>query len=278
MQINGSGELSNIEEWTLLSDNGNGTYTSTRTNKTYAKLTNIPKTGDLSDGTVVEVTSIADSCFENCTTIDSTVEIANSVVSIGSSAFAGSSVLKLSIDNFAGAVSGTSWGVANVEYLRDFSIAEIPSQVYTGSAIGLESDNLLTELAGNAATGTVTDKVDEYLSKVGIKKGTLSFTFKDDGTFTATLKKKTVSGNYTIADDNKTISMKYGQQLQWMSMTGSASLVSSKLTLLFDADRLMSFINTIAQFAGTANSTIGTLATLLSQYDGMDAGFSMTKK
>ena len=63
LQINGSGELSNIEEWTLLSDNGNGTYTSTATNKTYAKLTNVPRTGDLSDGTVVEVTSIADGCF-----------------------------------------------------------------------------------------------------------------------------------------------------------------------------------------------------------------------
>ena len=192
----------------------------------------------------------------------------------------GSAVSAQSLKDILKGIGNSSAVKDIIETVTGTTIKEniVGTWVYTGSAIGLESDNLLTELAGNAATGTVTDKVDEYLSKVGIKKGTLSFTFKDDGTFTATLKKKTVSGNYTIADDNKTISMKYGQQLQWMSMTGSASLVSSKLTLLFDADRLMSFINTIAQFAGTANSTIGTLATLLSQYDGMDAGFSMTKK
>jgi len=154
----------------------------------------------------------------------------------------------------------------------------IGTWVYTGSAIGLESDNLLTELAGNAATGTVTDKIDTYLSKAGIKKGTFSFTFKEDGTFTVTLKKKSVSGTYTIADDNKGISLKYGQQMQWMSMTGTATILSSKLTLLFDADKMMGFINTIAQVAGTFDSTIGALATMLSQYEGMDAGFTLTKK
>ena len=148
LQINGSGALSKIEDWTLLNDNGNGTYTSSRTNKTYAKLTNIPKTGDLSDGTVVEVTSIADSCFENCTTIVSTVDIANSVTSIGNNAFSGSSVTALNIDNFAGAVSGTTWGVANVEYLRDFSIDEISAQPYTGSAITPSVSIMLTDTNG----------------------------------------------------------------------------------------------------------------------------------
>ncbi|MBQ3426894.1 MAG: leucine-rich repeat protein [Clostridia bacterium] len=210
LQINGSGELSKIEDWTLLNDNGNGTYTSTSTNKTYAKLTNIPKTGDLSDGTVVEVISIADGCFENCTTIDSTVDIANSVTSIGSSAFSGSSVSKLSIDNFAGAVSGTSWGVANVEYLRDFSFAEISAQPYTGYAITpsvsitltgtygtvyetlAQGRNFTAAYSNNVNAGEATVNVT-YLGAYSIYTGT-----HNSAAFNIT--RSDISGEVTVAD------------------------------------------------------------------------------
>jgi len=148
---------------------------------------------------------------------------------------------------------------------------------YKGSAVKLKSDNTLTELAGNAAVTTVTDKLDGYLSKVGIKPGSFQFTFQSDSTFTTKVLKKTVSGTYSIGEDDGSINLKFGKQMQWLSMTGEADVTSSSATLVFEADKFLDLIEKLAAVAGKSNSTIATIATLLSNYDGMMIGFEMSK-
>ena len=57
---------------------------------------------------------------------------------------------------------------------------------YSGSAVEFESDNLLMKAGGAAAATMAENKLNEQLSKVGIKEGQMSFTFNADSTFTST--------------------------------------------------------------------------------------------
>lgn len=148
---------------------------------------------------------------------------------------------------------------------------------YTGSAVKLKSDNALTELAGNAAVTTVTDKIDSYLAKVGIKPGSFQYTFKADSTFTTKVLKKNLSGTYTVAEDKETVTLVYGSQLQLLSMTGEADVTSSTATLVFEADKFLDFIEKAAAVAGKSNSTLASISALLQNYDGMMIGFAMKK-
>ena len=69
---------------------------------------------------------------------------------------------------------------------------------YTGSAIEFESDNLLMKAGGAVAATTAEAKLDEQLSKVGIKPGQMSFTFAADSTFNVKLGAKTLKGTYCL--------------------------------------------------------------------------------
>ena len=53
---------------------------------------------------------------------------------------------------------------------------------FTGSALELESDNLLQQAGGTLASSALEKKLDEQLNKIGIKPGQLSFTFNADST------------------------------------------------------------------------------------------------
>ena len=61
---------------------------------------------------------------------------------------------------------------------------------YSGSAVEFESDNLLMKAGGAAAATMAENKLNEQLSKVGIKEGQMSFTFNADSTFTSTVGKR----------------------------------------------------------------------------------------
>ena len=63
---------------------------------------------------------------------------------------------------------------------------------YKGSAVEFESDNLLMKAGGAAAATMAENKLNEQLSKIGIKDGQMSFTFNADSTFTSTVGKKTL--------------------------------------------------------------------------------------
>ena len=68
---------------------------------------------------------------------------------------------------------------------------------YSGSAVEFESDNLLMKAGGAAAATMAENKLNEQLSKVGIKEGQMSFTFNADSTFTSTVGKKKLNGTYS---------------------------------------------------------------------------------
>ena len=146
---------------------------------------------------------------------------------------------------------------------------------FSGTAVKFESDDLLKSTAATVAAGQVEEKLDEYMSKVGIKTGTFSFTFNEDKTFTATVKGKSFPGTYTVSDDYKTMSLQFGQAVSLKPFTAAISVTSTQLNLMFQADRLLELLTKLT--AGSNNSTLATIGTLASQYDGMQLGLELQK-
>lgn len=146
---------------------------------------------------------------------------------------------------------------------------------YSGTAVKLESDNLLKSTAATLAASQVEDKLDEYVSKVGIKAGTFSFTFNEDNTFVATVLGKSFNGTYTLSEDYKTMSLQFGKTIGLKPFTASVSATSTQLNLLFQTDKLLELLGKLT--STSSNATLKTIGTLVNQYDGMQLGLELQK-
>ncbi len=146
---------------------------------------------------------------------------------------------------------------------------------YTGSAVKLESEDLLKTAAAGAAATQIEKKLDEYLAKAGLKTGTFSFTFNEDNTFATTVKGKSFNGTYTLSEDGTTINLKYGKSLGSTGITATAQINASTFELLFKADKLLDLIGKLT--ANTNNATLKTIGSLAGQYDGLKIGLELQK-
>lgn len=146
---------------------------------------------------------------------------------------------------------------------------------YTGSAVKLESEDILKTAAAGAAATQIEKKLDEYLAKAGLKTGTFRFTFNEDNTFATTVKGKSFNGTYTLSEDGTTINLKYGKSLGSTGITATAQINASTFELLFKADKLLDLIGKLT--ANTNNTTLKTIGSLAGQYDGLKIGLELQK-
>lgn len=146
---------------------------------------------------------------------------------------------------------------------------------YAGSAVKLESEDLLKSTTAGIAATQIEKKLDEFLVKTGLEAGTFSFTFKEDNTFYTTVKEKDFNGTYTLSEDGKTINLKYGKSLSSTGITATAQINAETFELLFKADKFLELIQKLTD--NTTNATLKTLGTLAGQYDGMKIGIELKK-
>lgn len=148
---------------------------------------------------------------------------------------------------------------------------------YQTPEVRFESENLLAKAGGSVMASSIEQKLDSYLSKVGITKGVTTFTFKDDKSYTIQTKGRVISsGTYT-----------YDRNTQTLKMQGSFGLLNQEcfvgmdgtnLCLLYEADKLLTVLNSAASILGQANSTLGSVASVFgNNYNGMKVGFSLSK-
>lgn len=135
-----------------------------------------------------------------------------------------------------------------------------------------ESDNLLAQVGGTAASSTVNSKLKSVYSKVGMTG--LQITFNEDGSYAAKIKNKTTKGTYTYDKTNKTITLK---PTVGGSLTAYTSLSSSSLSILFNSSKLMTGLKTITNLASNVNSTASIINSVIGNYDGAKLGFKMKK-
>ena len=142
-----------------------------------------------------------------------------------------------------------------------------------------ESENLLAKAGGEVAAASIEQKLNAYLSKVGITKGVTTYTFNQDKTFSISTGGKVIaSGNYTFDANSKKLKMQ--GSLGIFNQTCTAGMDGTSLCLLYDADKLLTMANTVGTTLGKAskNTTVSSITTLLgNNYKGMKLGFQLSK-
>lgn len=142
---------------------------------------------------------------------------------------------------------------------------------YTEPAIVFTSDNILAKAASKIAANKVESKLQEQLSKYGIKPGSFSMTFNEDGTFTETLKGKTTKGTWQVKESKLILSV---VGIQALSIT--TQIDGKDLQFVTDATKLLNLFKTIG--AKSSNSNIKTIASLMKSVKGMQAGITLKKQ
>ena len=154
------------------------------------------------------------------------------------------------------------------------------SYSYNGIAVSATSSEggILTNLAGTAVTSGIETKADEYLSKVGIKPGALSWTFnKADNSFSLQLGSLSIPGTYRVGDGERTVTLNFGKSFNFLNMTGTLESTSGGARMLFTADKAMAFIKKLASVAGQSSSQVSSISRLADGYDHYRIGFKLTR-
>ncbi len=149
---------------------------------------------------------------------------------------------------------------------------------YTGPAVSLGGDNVLTNVAGTAASGSVESKVSSYLEKYGIKPGQFDITFNEDLTFSCTIKNVPITGTWKTLSDGNKVQLQFGKAMKYLSLTGALKKTSSGCQVLFEGKKFLDFAKKAMTIVGKADSTIGAVSSLAGNFSSMQIGCKLTKK
>jgi hypothetical protein len=144
---------------------------------------------------------------------------------------------------------------------------------YTSADCVFETENLLMKAGGEVAASKIEEKINSTLGKFGLSSDKCAFTFNNDNTYSATIGGRTIQGTYVLDAENKKITMTYLNGLG--TMTPQIVKSGNKLSLLFNADKLLKLLTTVSALSG--NSTMSTLSSLLESYDGLLIGMELQK-
>ena len=143
---------------------------------------------------------------------------------------------------------------------------------YVGPQCQFESENLLAKAGGEVAAKEVEEKMQTVYDRIGMSG--CEYTFNEDGTYSYTLKKRTMSGTYTFNDKEKTITMKGKLGVKTVA---HVTVTGNDMSLVFNADKLMSVLKTITGTVSKVNSTAATINSVAGSYDGLMLGFDLKK-
>lgn len=148
----------------------------------------------------------------------------------------------------------------------------IGTWTYVGPECQFESDNLLAKAGGEVAAKEVEEKLQTIYEKVGMEG--CQYTFSEDGSYSCTIKGKTSSGTYTFDNDAKSITMKSKLGIKTVAYV---TVVGNGMSLVFNADKLMSVLKTVTGAIAGVSSTASAINSIAGSYDGLRLGFEMKK-
>ena len=172
--------------------------------------------------------------------------------------------------------------ISNVTASNKFNLSDLNgSWAYTSPAVAFASDNALQKIGGAAAATAVEAKLAPYYQTAGLTS--VAFTFADatDGsgatTFTMKLKVGTLKGTVEQTDDGM-LAFKFSAfgKIPLGSVSAMATKSGSTLNLTFDVSGLINILTQVNKV--TKQQSLDAILTLLSSYDGIYAGFKLSKQ
>lgn len=160
---------------------------------------------------------------------------------------------------------------------------------YEGAACALESDDKVAEFGAKLVTAKMEKTINEYLQKVGVKKGISTICFTKDGTYVASIGEKEFKGKYAIGEDGRSIVFSF--LVDKIALNSVVEYNAAEMRLMFDADKVLEIIKKLGASANEyakskatdsakSSSTatmLATMTTLLEGYNGMKLGLTLVK-
>lgn len=144
---------------------------------------------------------------------------------------------------------------------------------YNQPGCAFTSEALLAKAGGEIAATQVKEKLQPIFDKAGLKASNTQITFKEDGTFSAKIAGKSWNGKYTYDESTNKITMT-GLLL---NVNCYAKRNTSGISLLFEASKLLTLLQTMTALSGGSSTTITTINEIAKNYDGLRVGFDMKK-
>ena len=183
------------------------------------------------------------------------------------------------LGNVLGAATGNSSGGDLVSTLTSVFSSDkqasknniIGTWSYTEPAIVFTSDNILAKAASKVAANKLENKLQQYLTRYGIKPGTFSMTFKEDGTYTRTLNDRTAQGTWTVQDSKLMLTI---AGIKTIAIT--TQIDGQDMQFVTDATKLLNLFKSFG--AKSTNANIQTITSLMKSINGMQAGITLHKQ
>ncbi len=144
---------------------------------------------------------------------------------------------------------------------------------FSGPDCRFESESLLAQAGGEAAAVQVEQKLESLYDTLGMDGS--EYSFSSDNTYTQTIKGRTSKGTYVFDAENKTITMK---TKLGVSITAHVMVTGTSMSLLFNADKLLSVLKTLTDMASKVDSGAALAGSLTDNYDGLLLGFELNRQ
>lgn len=142
---------------------------------------------------------------------------------------------------------------------------------YKGPGCAFTSDNALANAGGEIAATKIKETLSTQYNKLGLSSSNTQITFNEDGTYSAKIGGKSMSGKYTF--DESSYQLKLTGAL--LTLTGYAKKNTDGIGILFESKKALTLLQTISSLSG--NSTLSTIGDISKNYDGVRVGFDMKK-
>jgi len=142
---------------------------------------------------------------------------------------------------------------------------------YNGPGVAFTSEKALARAGGEVAAAKVESELLPHYQKLGISSSNTWITFNQDGSYSAKIDGKSMSGTYTLDESTGAIKL----QGLLLNLTGYVKRTSGGISLLFESKKILTLFQTVAAVSG--NTTVSTIGTISKNYDGVRIGFEMKK-
>lgn len=143
--------------------------------------------------------------------------------------------------------------------------------VYKAPKVTFKSESVLAQLGSSVASSKIESTLDSQLKKLGFQAGKTTLAFDSQGNCQMTRSGKTYTGTYTY--DQSAGVMTIQGALGVATVSPYVSVVGNEMYMLFEADKLLSVMGALSTVAKTS-----TLSSLLSNYNGLQLGWTMARQ
>lgn len=151
----------------------------------------------------------------------------------------------------------------------------IGTWAYTQPCVAFESENVLTQLGSSAVSKKIEQSLDKSLTKLGFTQGKVVLTLENGGTGTVSFGTKSKKINWSVKDTNLTLKFPLMQKEIQINTKLNAG---GELQLAMNSTKMLNLVGAITDKVAAANSTMGTISTLLKNVKGMYLGLTFEKK